>query len=89
VNIWVTFNEPHEICEYGYADGMFAPALTRPGVADYLCGHTILRAHAKAYRLYKNKFAFQGGKSLKNSQGIGRVEKEEKDAGLLELEPWI
>jgi len=62
VKMWITFNEPYETCVRGYAEGVNAPAF-RPGVGDYLCAHTILRAHAKAYHLYKKKFASQGGKS--------------------------
>jgi len=66
VKVWITFNEPHQTCVSGYADGEKAPAVKRRGVGDYLCAHTILRAHAKAYHLYKNKFASQGGKFNKN-----------------------
>lgn len=55
--MWITFNEPFETCVTGYGLGEYAPRLHLDGVGDYLCGHTILRAHARAYRLYHRKYA--------------------------------
>ena len=57
VKLWTTFNEPYEVCKTGYALGQFAPGLRQEGVAEYLCAHTILQAHARAYHLYRDKFA--------------------------------
>lgn len=57
VKMWITFNEPFETCVTGYGLGEYAPRLHLDGVGDYLCGHTILRAHARAYRLYHHKYA--------------------------------
>ncbi|XP_068626399.1 myrosinase 1-like [Battus philenor] len=60
VKIWFTFNEPLSFCKEGYG-GADAPAANSSGFEDYLCGHNVLRAHAKAYRLYEQEFAEQGG----------------------------
>lgn len=66
VKVWITFNEPIEICESGYALGDNAPALKSEGVGDYLCGKTLLLAHATAYHLYNDLFR----KSQKGKIGI-------------------
>lgn len=52
VKVWLTFNEPLVFCQQGYgADGK-APVLNMSGVGEYLCAHTVLKAHAKVYHLY-------------------------------------
>ncbi|GLV37189.1 uncharacterized protein CBL_01981 [Carabus blaptoides fortunei] len=56
VKMWITFNEPQQICQEGYSDGKMAPAYHSDGIADYLCGRTVLLAHAKAYHLYNKQF---------------------------------
>ncbi|XP_073981967.1 myrosinase 1-like [Rhodnius prolixus] len=62
VKMWITINEPLHIT-YGYGDTMVLPALDQHGTADYIVGHNLLLAHAKAYRLYEKKFkAQQNGK---------------------------
>lgn len=63
VKYWITFNEPYNTCYQGYGDALKAPALNMTGFADYLCTHTILKAHAKAYHLYNTTYkATQQGK---------------------------
>lgn len=56
--MWITINEPLHIT-YGYGDTMVLPALDQHGTADYIVGHNLLLAHAKAYRLYEKKFKAQ------------------------------
>ncbi|KAF2902682.1 hypothetical protein ILUMI_03503 [Ignelater luminosus] len=56
VKLWITFNEPITICMYGYGRDTLAPAYNSSGISDYLCGHNLLKAHASAYHLYKNKY---------------------------------
>ncbi|XP_025830317.1 myrosinase 1-like [Agrilus planipennis] len=56
VKYWLTFNEPFQTCVYAYGDGTFAPGLTMSGIADYLCGHNLLKAHAAAYHLYNTTY---------------------------------
>lgn len=44
-----------------YGFGKWAPGIKSPGVGDYLCGHNLLIAHAKAYRLYREKYSKKFG----------------------------
>lgn len=63
VKMWTTFNEPWHVCEQAYGMDYMAPALDFPGIPSYLCGHNLLKAHAKVYHMYKNKFGQQKGES--------------------------
>lgn len=56
VNYWITFNEPYEFCTGGYSTYEQAPGYTQDGIGGYLCGHTVLLAHARVYHLYKNQY---------------------------------
>lgn len=62
VKLWLTLNEPWVIAIHGYGIGMDAPgrqSLSEP----YLVGHNLLLAHARAVRLYRERFQHrQGGK---------------------------
>ncbi|PZC74787.1 hypothetical protein B5X24_HaOG207160 [Helicoverpa armigera] len=60
VKIWLTFNEPLSFCHDGYG-GDDAPGGRSSGFEDYLCGHTVLRAHALVYRLFDNEFRRKNG----------------------------
>ncbi|XP_047004515.1 myrosinase 1-like [Schistocerca americana] len=62
VKWWVTFDEPAQFVS-GYADNRdYAPSQNASGVGDYLATHTVLRAHAGAYRLYDQQYrAAQNG----------------------------
>ncbi|XP_013168109.1 PREDICTED: lactase-phlorizin hydrolase-like [Papilio xuthus] len=63
VKDWITINEPHPVCYYGYGDKAMAPLLNIKGVADYMCTKNLLLAHAKAYHIYDKEFRpTQGGK---------------------------
>jgi beta-glucosidase/6-phospho-beta-glucosidase/beta-galactosidase len=64
VNMWTTINEPWHVCEQAYGMDYMAPALNYPGYASYWCGHNILKAHAKVYHMYKNKFRHQNGELI-------------------------
>ena len=52
----MTINEPMKEVTRGYADGTFAPGIKQPGTAPYTVAHNLIRAHAKAYHVYKNEF---------------------------------
>lgn len=56
VKNWITINEPHQICVFGYGYDFYSPGLNTSGVGDYLCGHNVLLAHAKAWHLYNDMF---------------------------------
>lgn len=63
VKYWVTFNEPMQTCLEGYGGTYRAPALNRHGIAEYLCTHNLLKAHASAYHLFNDKYrSLNGGK---------------------------
>nr|CAH7744350.1 unnamed protein product [Callosobruchus chinensis] len=56
VKRWITMNEPYSFCEGTYSNGIAAPHILSPGIADYLCGRTVLLAHAQAYHAYEEQF---------------------------------
>lgn len=58
---WITVNEFYNYCIISYGFGKWAPAIKSPGVGDYMCGHNLLLAHAKAYRLYQQKYVKKFG----------------------------
>lgn len=63
VKHWITFNEPFEYCNQGYAQGNYPPMGKAAGIADYLCMDLTLKAHASVYRMYERDYkAKQNGK---------------------------
>ncbi|CAL8241850.1 unnamed protein product [Merluccius merluccius] len=52
VKLWITINEPYVCAKLGHEDGVHAPGIRQPGVAAYLAGHNMLRAHAAAWHSY-------------------------------------
>lgn len=56
VRLWITINEPHVNCAFGYASGFHAPGVQDPLVGFYKVSRTMLLSHAKAYRLYDSKY---------------------------------
>ncbi|KAI4872874.1 hypothetical protein NFI96_014971 [Prochilodus magdalenae] len=62
VKFWMTFNEPHIIAWVGYGLGQIPPSIKDPGNAPYRVAHNLLKAHAKAYHTYDEKYrTTQGG----------------------------
>ncbi|NXS88978.1 LPH hydrolase, partial [Erpornis zantholeuca] len=62
VKFWITFNEPNIIAWLGYGLGTFPPNVKNPGSAPYRVAHILLKAHARAYHIYDDKYrASQGG----------------------------
>ncbi|XP_008204318.1 myrosinase 1 [Nasonia vitripennis] len=62
VKYWITINDPWTLCNMQFGDAM-RPVYSDSGVGNYLCGHHVLIAHAKAYRLYREEFQWlQNGK---------------------------
>lgn len=61
VKSWITINEAWVVAILGYGLGVFAPGRTSNS-APYLAGHNLLKAHAKAARVYREKYqAVQNG----------------------------
>ncbi|XP_059050551.1 myrosinase 1-like [Achroia grisella] len=56
VKLWITINEPKQICYEGYGSTLKAPMLNASGVAEYMCAKNLLLAHAKAYHLYNQNY---------------------------------
>ncbi|XP_012287125.1 myrosinase 1 [Orussus abietinus] len=56
VKLFATLNEPDSVCISAYARGIHAPGKVLNGIGDYLCMHNMLKAHARAYHIYKKDF---------------------------------
>lgn len=56
VKYWITINEPLSICKGGYGSNEVAPGLNLNADGAYQCSYTLLKAHARAYRIYQNEF---------------------------------
>ena len=56
VKYWITFNEPICTCWLGYGNGVHAPGIKDPLSSPFQAAHTLLLAHAKAYRMYEKEF---------------------------------
>lgn len=57
VKYWITINEPYTYCYYGYDQGTFAPGVKDPATGPYDCVHSLIKAHALAYQIYKEEFS--------------------------------
>jgi lactase-phlorizin hydrolase len=56
VKFWITFNEPTNQAWLGYGSGEFPPNVKDPGWAPYKIGHTVIKAHARVYHTYDEKY---------------------------------
>ncbi|PAA46689.1 hypothetical protein BOX15_Mlig019828g3 [Macrostomum lignano] len=56
VKWWITFNEPWVFNVVGNGEGRHAPGKKELKTTLYIVGHNLLRAHAKAYRIYEKDF---------------------------------
>uniref|UniRef100_A0A8D0ABL1 beta-glucosidase n=1 Tax=Sander lucioperca TaxID=283035 RepID=A0A8D0ABL1_SANLU len=62
VKFWMTLNQPHTIAWSGYGLGQIPPNVKNPGIAPYRVAHNLIKAHAKAYHTYNDKYRkSQGG----------------------------
>ncbi|XP_069681387.1 myrosinase 1-like [Periplaneta americana] len=55
VKWWLTLNEPGSAV-MGYETDMLAPGINASGIGYYLAAHNMLKAHARAFRLYQRKY---------------------------------
>ncbi|CAO2636702.1 Lactase/phlorizin hydrolase [Lemmus lemmus] len=56
VKFWMTFNEPLYMVLFGYSSGVFPPNVQDPGWAPYRVSHILLKAHARVYHTYDEKY---------------------------------
>nr|AHZ59661.1 glycoside hydrolase family 1 [Phyllotreta striolata] len=56
VKWWITFNEPQSVCSGGYGAGIVPPLIKSPAIGEYQCVHNLIKAHAKAWRIYDQQF---------------------------------
>ncbi|XP_076748902.1 myrosinase 1 isoform X1 [Xylocopa sonorina] len=56
VKLFIPINEPITECQNGYSSGIFAPGKKLHGFGEYMCMHNVLKAHARAYRIYESEF---------------------------------
>ncbi|XP_069681386.1 myrosinase 1-like [Periplaneta americana] len=62
VKWWLTLNEPFSFAN-GYETSLMAPGTNLSGIGVYLSSHNMIKAHARAYRLYDTKYrSVQQGK---------------------------
>ncbi|CAB1419163.1 unnamed protein product [Pleuronectes platessa] len=62
VKFWMTFNQPQTIAWSGYGLGQIPPNVKNPGIAPYRVAHNLIKAHARAYHTYDDKYrTSQGG----------------------------
>ncbi|XP_014217441.1 myrosinase 1-like isoform X2 [Copidosoma floridanum] len=55
VKLWVTINDPWELCNRQLGDP-YRPIYNDSGIGNYLCGQHVLLAHARAYNMYRSEF---------------------------------
>lgn len=56
VKTWITFNEPHVICQDFNSVMSKIDPLVPEGIIHYLCTHNLIKAHAEAYHIYHKEF---------------------------------
>ncbi|XP_077129154.1 lactase/phlorizin hydrolase-like [Ranitomeya variabilis] len=56
VQHWITFHEPWVVSYAGYGTGEHAPGIRDPGNASFKVSHNIVKAHAKAWHVYNDKY---------------------------------
>lgn len=56
VKYWITFNQPRNLCLFGFGTTLAAPGVGLNGIGEYLCSYNVLKSHATAYHLYKEKY---------------------------------
>lgn len=60
VKHWLTFNEPWSFRLLGYQVGVLAPGV-KSDFKQLVCGHNVLKSHAKTVALYRDKYQKAAG----------------------------
>lgn len=63
VKHWITFNEPYSFCALGYGIGVHAPGI-KSEFKQYICGHNVLLAHARAVAIFREKYMWTSGAEI-------------------------
>ncbi|KAG7296377.1 hypothetical protein JYU34_021521 [Plutella xylostella] len=61
VKLWITINEPKEICMQAYVHVVNEPSSYGSGITEYLCAKNLVVAHAKVYHLYDKEYRHKYG----------------------------
>ncbi|KAL1775207.1 Lactase-phlorizin hydrolase, partial [Sigmodon hispidus] len=61
VKFWMTFHEPLYLALLGYGSGEFPPNVQDPGWAPYRVSHVVIKAHARVYHTYDEKYRQEQG----------------------------
>nr|XP_002712475.1 lactase/phlorizin hydrolase isoform X1 [Oryctolagus cuniculus] len=56
VKFWITLNEPTYYSWWSYGSGTFPPNVNDPGWAPYRISHALIKAHARVYHTYDEKY---------------------------------
>ncbi|XP_077982925.1 cytosolic beta-glucosidase-like [Glandiceps talaboti] len=56
VKLWITLNEPYVFSKVGHEAGIHAPGLKHQGTTVYRVAHNVLKAHAKAWHTYNERY---------------------------------
>jgi beta-glucosidase/6-phospho-beta-glucosidase/beta-galactosidase len=79
VKQWITLNEPWVTSVNGHGEGTHAPGMKGIGDLVYTVSHNLLRAHAKAYRVYESEFKPSQGGECGITLNVGWSEPENPD----------
>lgn len=55
MKLWLSFNEPYIFCLANWNYGERSP-FVEPPEKPYICSHNVIKAHAKAWRIYDKEF---------------------------------
>ena len=65
--MWITFNEPAVVVWHGNGAGVHAPGIKDPLHAPFKVAHSLLKSHARAYKVYKEEIKPKFGGKCANS----------------------
>uniref|UniRef100_A0A8C9RRJ8 beta-glucosidase n=1 Tax=Scleropages formosus TaxID=113540 RepID=A0A8C9RRJ8_SCLFO len=79
VKFWMTFNEPYVIAWVAHGQGLLPPGIKNPGYAPYQVAHNLIKAHAKVYHIYDERYRKTQGGLVSISLNADWVEPKDVD----------